>query len=217
MPLPAGCQAIADDLEHARTVLKDIQSSPNYLDHGKPDPGMLEEAEKEEHLIAELTAQLNACLRKHGWDPDTICVFSGTATVDSPLGSGSAPFKIELQFEPPHHKTFFVETFPPLHVKPKHADGYTATVTQTGGGNGTFDPGTGAVELGIDLDADIHPDPAGSLTLAIKLGTAHGGKAMDGQGKVKLVGSTEAKGHGAGTPDEVEVTMILDGRITPHP
>jgi hypothetical protein len=66
MTVPKACQSIADELEAAVKVLEEIQSSPNYIDHsgphpGKPNPGMLREAEAQEARIRQLTGELNAC------------------------------------------------------------------------------------------------------------------------------------------------------------
>lgn len=216
--IPHACQGLHDELEAAYKELEAIQSSPNYIQHsgsqpGKPNPGALREAEQQEQKIAEINTKYDDCLRAHGVEPELISTFSGTATLESPLGSGQHHFSITLDFKAPHHSTFSVTEFPPLEVE---AGGHTLTITQTGGGNGTFDS-HGKMTLHIDLDVDA-AWPGGHMDLAITLSSAHAhGSAMNSHGKVTLTGSATGHGHGVGFPDSVEVTMIAEGTVSPHP
>ncbi len=216
--IPEGCRAINNELEAAYKVLEEIQSSPNYIDKqgshpGKPNPGMLREAEAQEKKIAGLSGQLDDCLRAHGIDPTEICIFSGTATLESSLGAGSRPFSFPLEFNAPHHRTYFVQEFPPLEVE---AGGHTLTITKIGGGNGTFGS-HGKLTLQIDLKVDA-AWPGGHMDLAITLSSANQhGSAMDSHGKVTMVGTSTGHGSGIGFPDSIEVMMIAEGTVSPHP
>jgi hypothetical protein len=219
MPVPKACQGIADAVEAAEQELMRIQSSPNYIQHtgphpGKPDPAMLREAEQQEARIRSLTDELDMCLRNHGVDPTEVCSFSGTAELESSLGSGHHRFSIMLEFMAPHHRRFWVQEFPPLQV---NAGGHTVTITKIGGGNGTFDPATGKLVLPIDLKVDA-PSPGGHMDLPITLSTEnHSGKRMDSHGKLTVSGTGTGKGSGIGFPDEIKVTMVGAGAVSPRP
>jgi hypothetical protein len=219
MSIPKACQGLADEVEAAEQVLMRIQSSPNYIEHdgprpGKPNPAMLMEAEQQEAKIRELTGQFNTCLRDHGVEPTEVCSFTGTAELDSSLGSGHHHFAITLEFFQPHHRRFNVQEFPPLQV---NAGGHTVTITQIGGGNGTFDPASGKLELPIDLKVDA-PSPGGHMNLPITLSTEnHSGKRMDSHGKMTITGKGTGHGSGIGFPDSIEVTMVGAGAVSPRP
>jgi hypothetical protein len=218
MTVPKACQSIADELEAAVKVLEEIQSSPNYIDHsgphpGKPNPGMLREAEAQEAKIRQLTGELNACKEKHGVEPEALTTFSGTARLHSSAGSGHHHFSITLEFLEPKHEHFFVQEFPPLGVT---AGGHHVTITQTGGGHGHFNPKNGHLDLQIDLLVDA-PSPGGHMNMDMTLSTAGEGTPMNAAGELTIVGTTEAHGSGIGFPDHVEVTLTGDGRIAPRP
>lgn len=216
--IPHACQGLHDELEAAYKELEAIQTNPNYIQHsgsqpGKPNPGALREAEQQEQKIAEIDKQYAACLKANGYEKELISTFSGTATLESSLGSGQHHFSITLDFSAGHHSTFQVTHFPPFEVV---AGGHTLTITKTGGGNGTFDS-NGKMTLHVALDVDA-AFPGGHMDLAITLSSAHAnGSAMNSHGKVTLTGTTTAHGHGIGFPDSVEVTLIAEGTVSPHP
>jgi hypothetical protein len=219
MPVPKACQSLADQLEAARKELEHIQGLPGYIEGpegprpGKPDPGLLEEAEHEEALIRRLSGQLDACLREHGICPTQLSTFSGRATLSSSKGSGHSHFSIILELKEPHHHDFFVESFPPLDVE---AGGHDLTITQTGGGNGHIHAG-GRADLQIDLRVDA-AWPGGHLTLPITLSTEkeHGSR-LDAHGNVTLAGKGTGHGSGAGFPDQIEISIVAKGAISPPP
>ena len=218
MPVPKACQSIADQLEAAVKVLEEIQSNPNYIDHsgphpGKPNPGMLREAEAEEKKIAQLNDELNACKKAHGVDPTEISTFSGTATLESAQGSGRHHFSMSLEFLEPHHRHFFVQEFPPIHVE---VGGHNLTITQTGGGWGHFNPDNGHLDLQIDLDVDA-PSPGGHMDIDITLATNGEKTRLNSAGELTLAGTSNAHGSGIGFPDHIEVTMTAKGKIAPRP
>ena len=219
MPVPKACQSLADQLEAARKELEHIQGLPEYIEGpdgprpGKPDPGLLEEAEQEEALIRRLSAQLDACLREHGICPTQLSTFSGRATLSSSKGSGHSHFSISLELKEPHHHDFFVENFPPLPVE---AGGHDLTITETGGGNGHIQAG-GRADLQIDLRVDA-AWPGGHLTLPITLSTEkeHGSR-LDAHGNLTLAGKGTGHGSGAGFPDRIEIEIVAKGAISPPP
>jgi hypothetical protein len=221
MPVPKACQPIADQLESAVKVLEAIQSNPNYIDHsgphpGKPNPGMLLEAKAEEKKIAQLSAELNACKKAHGVDPEELCTFSGTAKLTSAQGSGEHHFSMQLEFLESlesHPRHFFVQEFPPIHVT---VGGHDLTITQTGGGHGHFDPSNGHVDLQIDLDVDA-PSPGGHMDIDITLATNGDKTRLNSAGELTMAGKSNAHGSGIGFPDHIEVAMTAKGKITPHP
>jgi hypothetical protein len=217
--VPKACQSLADQLEAAQKELEHIQSSPEYIEGpdgprpGKPDPGLLMEAEQEEALIRRLTAQLDSCLREHGVCPTQLSTFSGRATLSSSKGSGHSHFSITLELKEPHHHDFFVESFPPLHVV---AGGHDLTITQTGGGNGHIHA-AGRADLQIDLRVDASW-PGGHLTLPITLSTENDhGARLDAHGNVTLAGKGTGQGSGAGFPPEIEISIVAKGAIAPAP
>ena len=219
MPVPKACQSLADQLETAHKELAHIQSQPGYIEGpdgprpGKPDPGMLMEAEQEEALIRRLSGQLDACLREHGICPTQLSTFSGRASLSSSKGSGHSHFSITLELDEPHHHDFAVQSFPLLHVE---AGGHVLTITQTGGGKGHIHAG-GRADLQIDLRVDA-PWPGGHMSLPITLSTEHQhGSRLDAHGNVTLAGTGTGHGSGAGFPDQIEVTIVGDGKISPPP
>src|SRR4051794_1388032 len=204
MNVPQACKPLADQVAAAHKQLEHIFSNPNYHQGphdphpGKPDPEMAREAQAVEAKIRQLTGQLNACLKKHGVDPTEICTFSGTARLSSPQGKGHSGFKLGLEFLQPHHKHFFIETFPDVHVD---VAGHTLTITQPGGGNGHFDKASGKLDLHVELRVDA-PSPGGHMMLPITLSTeSSGGSRMDSHGAVKIAGTGTGHGSGIGFPD----------------
>lgn len=219
MPVPKACQSLADQLEAARKQLQHIQGMPGYIEGptdphpGKPDPGLLEEAEQKEAQIRKLSGQLDACLREHGICPTQFSTFSGRASLSSSKGSGHHHFSITLELDEPHHHHFSVQEFPPLPVT---AGGHELTITQTGGGKGQIQSG-GRVDLQIDLRVDA-AWPGGHMTLPITLSTEHHhGSRLDAHGNVTIAGTGTGHGSGAGFPGQIEVTIVGKGTIAPPP
>ena len=218
MPVPKACQSIADQLAAAVKVLEEIQSNPNYINKsgsqpGKPNPGMLLEAKAQEKKIAQLSSELNACKKAHGLEPTGLATFSGTAELTSAQGSGEHHFSMTLEFLEPHHRHFFVQEFPPLHVE---VGGHNLTITQTGGGHGDFNPDNGHLDLQIDLDVDA-PSPGGHMDIDITLSTDGEKTRLNSAGELTIEGTSNAHGSGIGFPDHIEVTMTAKGKIAPRP
>ena len=218
MPVPKACQPLQDQLTAAVKVLEEIQGNPNYIQHsgsqpGKPNPAMLLEAKAQEKKIAQLSAELNACKKAHGVDPDEFCTFSGTATLVSAQGNGEHHLSMELEFLAPDHRHFVVQEFPPLHVE---VGGHNLTITKTGGGHGHFNPDNGHLDLQIDLDVDA-PSPGGHMDIDITLSTDGEKTRLNSVGELTIEGTSNAHGSGIGFPDHIEVTMTAKGKIAPLP
>jgi hypothetical protein len=97
-----------------------------------------------------------------------------------------------------------------------------STVTWVGGGSGSFDPGTGRVELPVTLHFDqslsipfVNTDVDAKLPLST---AAQGGAAFDAQtGQLTLAASGQFTGSGANPLSGSAVRVVLAGRFEPRP
>jgi hypothetical protein len=210
------CKSQADQLAAAMQALASLQSSPGFIQGrndphpGKPDPEMLKEAEALEAKIRQLRNAYNKCLCDAHVLPAEAVTFHASITVEG----STKKFESTLSF-PQGRKHFSIIDFPVLNLT---IQGHTVTVTLTNSKTGNFNADTGAMDIVVSLDADIHPDPAGSFTISnIDLSTKGSGSPVSSSGVVTLVGSGTAIGHGAGTPDSLPITITVTGTLSPNP
>lgn len=159
--------------------------------------------------------------------------FTGTVTVRTTFSRAPGPFvdsiSIGLQFSA-DRKTVTLTSLPPI-VSSTSVSGATITVTvsQTGGGVGTFDQATGAITMPITLSfrvvvtfgfVTLHD---GTSTLAVLLSTgterSPSGAFNDTgsplqNGTVKLVGDGTFSGDLLGGSDG---SLIIAGAVSPQP
>jgi hypothetical protein len=214
--LSTPCKSQADQFAAAMQSLAKLQSSPNYIQGkndphpGKPDPEMLREALALEAQVRDLHGKYNKCLCDAGVLPAETVTFHASITIQSTTTKFDPSFAFAQG-----RKHFTVLDFPVLNLT---IQGHSVTVTLTNSKTGNFNPDTGAMDIVVSVDIDIHPDPAGSFTITnMDLSTNGSGSPVSSAGAVTLVGRGTAIGHGAGTPDSLPITITVMGKLSPNP
>lgn len=117
-----------------------------------------------------------------------------------------------------------ITTFAPIVTDPFDTPfGQNAsTVTWVGGGQGTFDPSTGRVDVPVTLHFDqslsipfVNPDVDATFALST---AADGGAALDPEsGQLALAAGSTFTGSGANPLRGAEVRVVLTGALDPKP
>jgi hypothetical protein len=165
-----------------------------------------------------------------GWQQDASMSpvesgFDGKATVEIPdlHVSEARSIDLGLRFDPATSQVT-ITRFAPLVTKRFHTPlgDSRCTVTQIGGGSGSYDRRTGQIVIPITLKFDQSLDlPAveEDTVLDLELRTdGEGGAPVDASGHIVLAGSGEFRGKGAINPlKHKRCQMRIEGRVAPLP
>src|SRR5262249_22457873 len=153
------CDKFQKRLDDIMNQVNAIQNSPCYIqtatgpcqgpNPGKPDPEALAEVKKLWNEFSQVQQELDQCMLTHGGLPDLLSTLNGTATLTTSDANHSGPYpatvSLPLLFQKWDHLRARTD-FPPIVV-----GNNAATITKTGGGDGSFNPSTGLLTLSVTL------------------------------------------------------------------
>ncbi len=222
--MPDPCAPIQQAIQSLRLQIQQIQSSPGYIQGphdphpGKPDPEMLNEVKKLWTQVEQKTKDYNACELSHGGKPDLMTTLSGSFTLTvsgKDVASVSQPVSLGMFFLKYQHTNFAITSFPVITIGPVSGD--TITAKMTGGGQGTFDPITGLMNVSVTWHVQHSNTLAGDSDLTIVLSTESkmpAGSRLTSTGMATLAGTgVFSQGHLGGDI----ASLVISGTIAPLP
>lgn len=181
-------------------------------------------------------ADLSSCIREHGATPRELApseltsTFTGSATVRTTDSNASGPFDVDLNIDLRFSRDrchITITRFPSLKLKTKDLPvigRINVTVTQTGGGSGSFHPVSGTMNIPITLhfhyDTALLSDDDATFSLTTGRSVSRSaafditGSPLTAGGNVTLTGTTRFRnGYLSGK----EGSLLITATISPRP
>lgn len=232
--VPAECAQLSESIRSLETRIARLQQR---LDSASPaaKADMLATIRRLNSELDTAKTELRSCLRDHGATPresaanELTSGVTGTATLETTNDSAPGPHNVDdldldLRFSRTRCRVT-VTRFPRMRVTTEGtSQPITVTITQTGGGTGSFHPVSGRMNLTIRLhfhyshplvaddDANFSLSTDGSITR--NDGRVVSGSPLNADGNIRLVGSGKFRNGFLGGSDG---TMVIRATISPRP
>ncbi len=211
----------ADEKQKLDALLAQKQGLQNLIARAQSDEHEIELREQLKAVnqqIAAAQAAYRKCRDQNPVPTPMNATFSGTATVCNTFTDDCSTSAITITATFSEDRT----TFYGITMDPIRGEQATATLKNPSTVKGTYDPGTGEMQIPVDVAVDIHSLVAsdGSIHWDLTTGSSSGGpyqvsgKPVDAEGRCSLVDVSQFSG---GTLGGSWGSVELEGTWTPHP